>query len=405
LGLTQEGFSPGAVRLAVRQAAKAPSFKDASDDLKELAGLAVSAAHLDRLADRVGREWAQARDQDVAAFRKDELTPIPAAAPEVAVVMLDGGRVQTRAADAGPGVHEPGWRETKVACCLTLQSKERAIDPEPEPPKGLRQPARVARLAAEIRSRGHGGGPRTARAADRPRRRRRRRRTRPQLLVRTVVATMAKSEEFGWQVAAEMHRRRLGEARRKACVCDGQKYNWSIYELHLLALGFVAILDVIHLVAWLYAAAQAAAGSDKAAAWALYEGWLRLAWAGQVGPLLRQLRARAAQRGAPPPGAKEDDPRKVLAEAVGYVTNNRDKMDYPAYRRLGLPISSAPVDSTIKQINRRVKGTEKFWLEGGAEAMLQLRAAYLSQDDRVRRYWARPRPRGRAVGSGRLGRR
>jgi hypothetical protein len=130
-----------------------------------------------------------------------------------------------------------------------------------------------------------------------------------------------------------------------------------------------------------------------------------LAWSGQVGLLLRQLRAQATQRGEPPPGAKEDDPRKVLAEAVGYVTNNRDKMDYPEYRRLGLPISSAPVESTIKQINRRVKGTEKFWLEGGAEAMLQLRAAYLSQDDRVRRYWARPRPRGRAVGSGRLGRR
>jgi len=47
------------------------------------------------------------------------------------------------------------------------------------------------------------------------------------------------------------------------------------------------------------------------------------------------------------------------------VTNNRQRMDYPEYRRLGLPISSAPVESTIKQMNRRVKGSEKFWLEGG----------------------------------------
>jgi len=407
LGLTQEGFSPGVVRLAVRQATKAPSFKEASDDLKELAGLAISPAHLDRLADRIGREWAQARDQDVAAFGQGELAPQTAVAPTVAAVMLDGGRLQTRAAEAGPGVQEPGWRETKVACCLTLQSRERAVDPEPQPPKGLLDPARVARLAAEIRARGSGGGPRSTRPAERPRRRRRRRprqRTRPQPLVRTVVATMASSEVFGWQVAAEVHRRRLGEAQRKACVCDGQKYNWSIYALHLVALGFVAVLDLIHLVAWLYAAAQAT-GSDKVAAWGLYESWLRLAWSGQVKLLLRQLRAEAARRGEPPPGAKEDDPRKVLADAVGYVQNNRDKMDYPAYRRLGLPISSAPVESTIKQVNRRVKGTEKFWLEGDAEAMLQLRAAYLSQDDRLRRHWARPRPRGRAVGGGRLGRR
>jgi len=86
------------------------------------------------------------------------------------------------------------------------------------------------------------------------------------------------------------------------------------------------------------------------------------------------------------------------------VRNNRERMDYPQYRRLGLPISSAAVESTIKQINRRWKGSEKFWLCGGAEALVQVRAAYLSEDERVERYWERPR-RSRAVGSGRLGRR
>lgn len=51
-----------------------------------------------------------------------------------------------------------------------------------------------------------------------------------------------------------------------------------------------------------------------------------------------------------------------------------------------------------------MKGTEKFWLEGGAEAILQVRAAYLSEDGRTERYWTRPRPYAPAVGSGRLGR-
>ena len=53
---------------------------------------------------------------------------------------------------------------------------------------------------------------------------------------------------------------------------------------------------------------------------------------------------------------------------MSYVTNNRDKMNYPEYRRLGLPVSSAPVESAIKQLNRRVKGTEKFWTAEGVEA-------------------------------------
>ena len=77
-------------------------------------------------------------------------------------------------------------------------------------------------------------------------------------------------------------------------------------------------------------------------------------------------------------------------------------MNNPEYRRLGLRISSAPVESAIKSLNRRVKGSEKFWREQGAEAVLQVRAAYLSEEGRAERYWQRPRPYRRTVGGGRL---
>ncbi|OWK35587.1 hypothetical protein FRUB_08150 [Fimbriiglobus ruber] len=36
-------------------------------------------------------------------------------------------------------------------------------------------------------------------------------------------------------------------------------------------------------------------------------------------------------------------------------------MNDPAYRAAGRPITSCHVESTIKQINQRVKGTEKLW--------------------------------------------
>ena len=75
--------------------------------------------------------------------------------------------------------------------------------------------------------------------------------------VRTVVATMENSDVFGWQVAAEVHRRGLDRAARKGCICDGQAYNWSIYEMHLLPAGFLAILDFLHLLAYLYDVAHA----------------------------------------------------------------------------------------------------------------------------------------------------
>jgi hypothetical protein len=96
------------------------------------------------------------------------------------------------------------------------------------------------------------------------------------------------------------------------------------------------------------------------------------------------------------------DPRRVVSEAVGYVTNNRSRMDYPRYRKLGLPISSSPVERTLKRLNRQPKATEKFWGSHGGEALLRIRAASPSEDGRVRRYGTQPRPRGRAVGAGRL---
>jgi hypothetical protein len=149
-------------------------------------------------------------------------------------------------------------------------------------------------------------------------------------------------------------------------------------------------------------AAHAWKKSDRRAAWQQYVQWLRWAWSGQVKLLLASLRRAATQLDKPSATAGEDDPRHVLADTLGYIENNRTRMDYARYRRLGLPISSAPVESTIKQINRRLKGSEKFWLNGGAEAMLQLRGAYLSQDDRARAYWSRPRPFARAVSRARL---
>jgi hypothetical protein len=386
----------------VRQAARAPSFKEASEDLRELAGLAVSPSHLQRLGARIGREWAAARDADVAAFREGRLSAARAQPARAATVMVDGGRYQTREPGAGPGVSGPAWHEVKVACCQTLAATARAADPKPDPPAKFLDPVQAARLAAEVKARGRAAAGRAAADPPRPKRRRKAKRRGPRPLVRTVVASTADSEAFGWQVAAEAQRRGLDRARAKGYICDGQKYNWAIFSLHFVAWGFVPILDFLHLLGYLYGAAQAAGGKGTAAAWSAYERWLRWAWSGRTEELLAELRAASRQLGVPPPGCPEEDPRRVAAEAAGYVENNRGRMDYPRYRCLGLPVSSAAVESTIKRINQRVKGTEKFWLAGGAEAVLQLRAAHLSEDGRAEDYWSRPRPYPRAAGQGSL---
>ena len=64
-------------------------------------------------------------------------------------------------------------------------------------------------------------------------------------------------------------------------------------------------------------------------------------------------------------------------------------MRYGEYRRAGLPMVSSYVESAVKQFNYRVKGSEKFWTEAGAEEMLQLRADLLSSNRPLAAFWER----------------
>jgi len=448
LGLGPEDLSPALVRKVVRQGGK-DSFPEASAELKEHHDLELQAKQVQRITEgcitdltvpgyeeaapgtrfgaafygatplgercnfgdapiteRVGQEWVGWRDQEVEMFKKGQLPRGYAKAPEVAAVMVDGGRLLTRAADQPPGVHQPQWRGPRFACCLSLQSFSQAQDPQPEPPAKFLGRERARKLVLEVQSRAGGPLGRTPPAPAAPPAKAKKKRPpltkrRVQRLVRTVVATMAGAEEFGYIVAAEVHRRGLDLAARKGYVCDGELANWTIFEEHFRAQGFVPILDFLHLLAHLYAAAQAA-GGGPARQWARYLDWLRWAWGGQREKLWAALCAAASRAGAPPKGVGDQDPRLILAQTVQYVEHNLERMDYPRYRKLGLPISSAPVESAIKQFNRRMKGTEKFWTPAGAEAVLQVRAAYLSEDGRAERYWNMPRPHYRAVGRNRL---
>ena len=77
----------------------------------------------------------------------------------------------------------------------------------------------------------------------------------------------------------------------------------------------------------------------------------------------------------------------MLRRTLTYLKNNEPRMNYPAYRQQGLPVTSSMVESLIKEVNYRVKGTEKFWDHPEeAEAILHVRAALLSDDDRLAKH-------------------
>ena len=367
------------------------AFAEAAHNLRKLSGLEISAQHVMRLTERLGGEWAAQRDADVTAWQFSRLSRTYAERPAAVAVMLDGGRVQTRQEPSGPGVHRPEWKEPKCACLLTLKTTPSAKDPQPDPPPKFLDRHQVPLLVQQMQHvRGGTRGKDVPAPPDAPRSRRRRKRV-SRYVLRTVIATMAAVGVFGPQVAAEVYRRGFDLALRKGCVCDGGAANWTVYEEHLKPLGFVAILDFLHLLGYLYGAAYAAGGGVEKR-WNRYVQWMTWAWRGERNALLLALNAAVQQAGPAPKNAAESDPRKVLERARTYVINNSDKMDYPRYRRLGLPVSSAPVESSIKQLNRRIKGTEKFWRVSALENLLQVTTALLSQDGRWDRLWNQPRP-------------
>ena len=199
-----------------------------------------------------------------------------------------------------------------------------------------------------------------------------------------IDTTFAEIEDFGRMMAAEADSRGFYQAAKHAFVSDGLPYNWTIQRTHFP--GFTPILDFVHAVEHIYAAARQVR-SDQAAIWQLHLQWTDACWKGRVEEVISELLAEQQRIGEPPPDAAEKDPRKIIAATIGYFQNNAGRMDYPTYRREGLPVTSALMESFVKELNRRVKGTEKFWNDGpSGEAILQVRAAALCDDDRLRRH-------------------
>jgi len=133
--------------------------------------------------------------------------------------------------------------------------------------------------------------------------------------------------------------------------------------------------------------AAAMAGRKFTEGWECYVRWINWIWKGQVAEVLTELAARQEEVGLPTEEDPSGSPRRTVAVALVYLKNNQDRMKYADYRQQGLPITSSYVESAVKQFNYRVKGTEKFWDEEGAEEILQLRADFLSDDDPLKGFW------------------
>jgi len=389
-------------RRIVFAAAQGVSFEDAAEALEELGELKLLPKRIWRAAKRIGEERVEECRAD---GEKYEQLPLPARrespvkqVPRVACVQMDGGRFQERERTtaeaflsktcAEPDASDAGargdgfWREYKAGVLLSMVSDKHAADPCPGLPATFVDPGKMREIAREIK--GFTSESQVSIKADEEAGEDFKERLgRPEMLVKSVVATSGDVEAFGPLLAAAAYERGFHAAERKAFVADGSSTNWSVWRKYFA--HYTPILDFVHALMYVYAGAMAGRAANEG--WLSYRDWAQWLWGGQVDRVLTALQQRQQELGVPDKN-ETGTPRAQVTSSLNYLTNQRERMKYHEYRQQGLPLTSSPVESTIKQINRRIKGTEKFWSDGG-DPMLHLVADRLSQTNVITKFWSR----------------
>lgn len=381
-------ITPKVLQKAVWAGVNNVSYPLASSALLELAGLSLSAKQIRHWVQRIGEARLSERGQ---ALQDLQALTLPqrragnptACAPELAVILMDGGRYQRRDNFRTEPTHKPGgthWREDKVGCLLSMASNVHACDPTPEFPAWLATSSAVAELAkmsektafsATAKETDNGPAEAHDETLYEP----------PQLLAREVLASGVESETFGWQLETRAWELGFPAAQRQAFVADGASANWKVQRRHFP--HATPILDLMHALSYAWSAAQVVDQGQS------YPRWAKWIWQGQVARVITALDEQQNVAGMSTDESVNDDSQQPIQRARTYFTNQQARMNYPEYRRQGLPLTSSHIESTIKQINRRVKGSEKFWRPESAEAILQLRADALSDSRPLDKFWSR----------------
>ena len=257
--------------------------------LDRLADGPVPEKQVERVSRRIGAERVGERDAETAAFAALPLVekfavPAGVAAPELAVVTADGGRLQIRdeagtgaasspvtGVEAAPAEAEEWgeesaaaarsghWREDKIGLLLTMQSEAGDRDPCAAIPASFLDVVRIPKLVRELKGRVREGEDAVSEAAEpeagaealqaeatyRP----------PVVEQRRVVASRQTGPTFALLLAQAAWALGFQGSARKAFVGDGSANNGTLRRRFFGS--FVPILDFIHALSYVFAAAMA----------------------------------------------------------------------------------------------------------------------------------------------------
>jgi hypothetical protein len=352
LQLPHRSFSYELQRRLVQAAVQGP-FAEAAARVADATGVAIPKRSAEQLLQEAAR--------DFEAFYQVRIPPPQAETGPILVAALDGKGVPMVKAQPSPRVVRRGKGEKaqqkKMAVVATVYTQQ---------PRG--------RTPEEVLESLFGVGPKPVRAAEETASRR----GRPEY--KRVWASLTKGKQgILREAAAEMRRRDPHCTKSWVVLTDGERALQQAVKRRLR--GVPLVLDFQHVLAKLWAAAYAlhGEGTPKAWAWVQERAWRLLH--GEVSQVVQGMRLSVTKR------QLRGQRRKVVEAAASYCYRNRRHMRYDVYLRQGWPIATGVVEGACKNLVKdRMERSGMRWTRTMAEAMLKLRAVYLSGD--FEEYWA-----------------
>lgn len=194
---------------------------------------------------------------------------------------------------------------------------------------------------------------------------------------REYVATLDGVDAFREQLNRRYSQTVQQQPHQVVFLGDGAAWIWLMAAL--LFPDAIQILDFFHVSEYLWEVARHAFPSTADE---------QRSWVEDQQELLKHSQwqdvVEAAQRLPPTTEALTT----AIERLVSYLSHNQDRIDYRSYLKQGLMIGSGVVESSNRRIvTLRLKQSGMFWSKFGAEAVMNLRACYLSSSTRWQDFW------------------
>jgi hypothetical protein len=332
---------------------------------KESAGWFEQLFDLD-VAESVLMEVAKEAPQDYEAFYAQRPVPPEESAGEFLVVSFDGKGVPMIKEEAVKLKAKLGTGEKRQKKKEALVGVSYTVDPKPRSPEALAE-LLVDPEAARARRQQEGTRDEAPRAQQV---------RRMASLVRTKQAVME-------CMKADAERRDPHHRKPLVVLLDGALGLWNLAtKLFKPWKRVTFVLDIMHVVGYLWSAANALFGEASQAGKHWVQQKLTAILRGRVGYVIGGLRQILTKQ------RLRKSVRETLAKVITFFHNHRRWMQYGVYLAAGLPVGTGVVESACGSVvKHRMEGEGKRWSLAGAEAILTLRSLKKSHDNDLRDYW------------------